>query len=172
VTTGVLEATRPTDDADAQRFSEPTWRRRTWFIWFVAFAVFATGLGYLVGNQIQSNTQFDRTHGSLTLTRHDIGVVRADLTSVRRDLRAVDHQAHQSATALSSDTAQLHQVQTALTQAEANVSNQGSDISALQSCLSGVEQALNALSVGDEQTAVDALTAVSSSCKSALTSNG
>jgi septal ring factor EnvC (AmiA/AmiB activator) len=172
VTTRVLEATRPTDDEEADGFSEPTGHRRTWLIGLVAFAVFAAGLGYLVGNQIQSNTQFDRTHGSLILTRHEIGVVQADLTSVRRDLRALDHQVHQTATALSTDIAQLHQIQTALTQAEANVSSQGSDISALQSCLGGVEQALNALSVGDEQTAVNALTAVSSSCQSALTSNG
>ena len=134
--------------------------------------MFAAALGYLVGNQIQSNTQFDSTHGSLNLTRHSIGVVRADLTSVRRDLRALDHQVHQTRTALASDTAQLQQIQTALAQAQANVSKQGSNITALHSCLGGVEQALNALSVSDEQTAVSALTAVSSSCQSALTSNG
>ena len=171
MTTGVLEDTRPAENADAERPSEPAGHRRTWLIGLVVFAVFAVGLGYLVGNQIQSNTQFDRTHGSLTLTRHDIGVVQAELTSVRRNLRAVDHQVRQSAESLSSDTAQLHQIQTALTQAQANVSNRGSDITALKSCLGGVEQALNALSVDDEQTAVDALTAVSSSCQTALTSN-
>ena len=172
MTTGVLEATRLADDEETHGSSEPTGQRRSWLVGFVAFAVFAAGLGYLVGNQVQSNTQFDRTHGSLTFTQHDSGVVQAALTSVRRNLRAVDHQVNQSAASLSSDTAQLHQVQTALTQAQANVSNQGSDITALKSCLGGVEQALNALSVDDEQTAVDALTAVSSSCQSALTSNG
>jgi septal ring factor EnvC (AmiA/AmiB activator) len=172
VTTGVLEATRRTDDEGAESSSEPKGHRRTWLIGLIGFAVFAAALGYLVGNQIQSNTQFDRTHGSLNLTRHDIAVVQADLTSVRHDLRALDHQVHQTTTALATDAAQLHQVQTALTQAQANVSNQGLDVTALKSCLGGVEQALNALSVGDEQTAVDALTAVSSSCQSALTSNG
>jgi hypothetical protein len=168
----VLEATRPRNAAKEESSPEPTRHRRPWLTALVAFVVFAAGLGYLVGNQIQSNTQFDRTHGSLSLTRHDNGIVQADLTSVRQNLRAVTQQVHQTGIALATDTAQLHQVQTALTQAEANVSNQGSDISALRSCLGGVEQALNALAVGDEQTAVNALTAVSSSCLSAFTSNG
>ena len=172
VSTGVLEVTRRTKDAEARAVPQSTRHRRTLVTGLIVFAIFATGLGYLVGNQVQSNAQFDRTHGTLTLTRHDIRVVRTDFSSARRGLKAVDYQVRQSAAALSADTAQLHQIQTALTQAETNVSSQGSDITALHACLGGVEQALNALSVGDEQTAVNALTAVSTSCLIALTANG
>ena len=170
MTTGTLTTTRPTDVADLE--APPARRRRRWVFVLAVFATCAGALGYLVGNEVQSNTQFDQAHASLDLTRHHLEVVRADLTSVRRKLHAVDRQVNQTSTSLSSDTAQLQQAQAALALAQTNVTHQGSDITALQSCLGGVEQALNALSVGDAQTAVNALNTVSSSCQSAVAANG
>jgi septal ring factor EnvC (AmiA/AmiB activator) len=138
----------------------------------IAVVTFALGMGFFARNEIQTNTQFDNAHRSLNLTRRQIKMVRADLASVRQDLFLVDGQVHQTATALATDTTQLHEVQAALTNAQANVSTQGSDITALQSCLGGVEQALNALSVGDQGSALAALGTVSTSCQSAVAADG
>jgi hypothetical protein len=138
----------------------------------VAFATFATGLGYLVGNEIQANTQFDHAHRVLDLTRHRIELVLGVLAVVRRDLRVINGQVDQAATALAHDTAQLHQVEAALAGAQEDVSTQGSTIVALRSCLAGVEQGLNALSVSDQGTALDALDAASTSCHRVLAPDG
>jgi septal ring factor EnvC (AmiA/AmiB activator) len=172
VSTALLEATWPLDDPDAPAPPRPKKRRRGWLLGMASFVLFAGGLGYLVGNHIQSVTQFDQAHLAFTRTQHRLAVERTDLTSFRRELSQIDHQVHEAAADWATDTAQLQQIQSSLVQAEANVSHQGSDIAALQSCLGGVEQALNALSVGDEQTAVGALTKVASSCAGAVSSNG
>jgi hypothetical protein len=149
--------------------------RRHWGRWVLgalAFAIVSSGIGYVVGNEIQSTTQFDQTHASLNLTRHRNTVVLHNLALVRQDLRLVNSQVRHSGTALASDTTELQQVQAALAHSQANVSTQGAAIVALNACLSGVEQASNALSVGDQSSALNALDAVSSSCQSALVANG
>jgi chromosome segregation ATPase len=150
----------------------PKRRRREWLYLVAAVVVFVGGPGYLVENEAQANTRFEQAHGALTRTERDLAIARSDLAAMRGGLSLIDRQVHQSATDWATDTTQLHQIESALTQAQANVSTQGSDIAALQSCLGGVEQALNALSVGDQQTAVGALTKVSSSCQGAVKANG
>jgi len=78
----------------------------------------------------------------------------------------------QTTTALTNDTAQLREVETALANAQSNLSSQQSTITALHACLGGVEQSLNALSVGDQNSADNALVAVSGDCQSAVTADG
>jgi septal ring factor EnvC (AmiA/AmiB activator) len=137
-----------------------------------AVIAFALGMGFLARNEVQTNTQFDVAHDSLNLTRSQIKMTVSHLASIRRDLFMIDGQAQQTATTLATDTTQLHEVQAALAEAQTRVSTQGSDITALQSCLGGVEQALNALSVGDQGSALAALVAVSTSCQNAVTADG
>ncbi|HWE66317.1 MAG TPA: hypothetical protein VG298_06705 [Acidimicrobiales bacterium] len=136
------------------------------------FALFAAGLGYLVGNEVQGNTQFDQAHRSLGLAQGSLHAVRADLGTLRRNLGALNGEIGQTAPALGRDTAQLQSDQAALARSQANFARQGSAIIDLQACLGGVEQALNALSVGDQRSAVDALNAAATSCQSAVATNG
>ncbi|MBF6558335.1 MAG: hypothetical protein IVW52_19730 [Acidimicrobiales bacterium] len=146
--------------------------RRRWIIGGLAVAVFTAGLGYVTGNEVQANTQIDHAHASLVTTRQHIHAVLADLAAVRRNLSLVHEQVTQASTALTQDAAQLKGMQTALANAEANVSHQTLTIADLQVCLGGVEQASNALAVGDQHRAIDALNAVATSCARVVAANG
>jgi hypothetical protein len=146
--------------------------RRPWRVALASFALFAAALGYLVGNQVQVNTQFDQAHASLHLARHQTTVVVSDLAAVRRDLHILDGQVQTDTASLTSNTAQLKNMQTALLQAQSTVSAQGSTINGLQTCLGGVEQSLNALSIGDQAKGLAALSAVSGTCQSVASASG
>lgn len=145
---------------------------RAWVLGVTMFAVFAAGLGYVVGNEIQANTQFDQAHASLNLTRSHVDRVLSDLSSVRQDLSLVNHWVDVDTTALAQDTARLKGAQAALAQAQAHVSQQGASINDLRTCLGGVEQSLNALSVGDLSSAISQLKNVSGACQSVAASSG
>ena len=160
--------TRPLGPREAPR---PR-RRRKWAVAVVAFAVFAGALAFVVGNEVQANTEFDQTHHSLDVTRSHLDATVADLATVRRELDVVKDQVGAASTALAQDTAQLQGVQKALAGAQANVTHQTSTISDLNICLGGVEQALNALAVADQAHAIDALNAVATSCANAVASDG
>jgi hypothetical protein len=147
-------------------------RKRTWMVALASFALFAAALGYLVGNQVQVNTQFDQAQASLHLTRHQTAVVGSDLAAVRWDLRLLDAQVQTDTTSLASDSTLLTRMQAALFQAQSTVWQQGSTITDLHSCLSGVEQSLNALSIGDQNKGLQALGAVSSVCQSVTSASG
>jgi chromosome segregation ATPase len=138
----------------------------------LVIAVLAAVLGFVTGNERQANTEFDQTHYTLNVTTHRIDTALADLRTVRNELDLVNGQVSADSTALAQDTAQLQGVQKALTSAQATVTHQTSTISDLQTCLGGVEQALDALAVGDQGHAIDALDAVSTSCANAVASDG
>ncbi len=146
--------------------------RARWILVALVIAVLAATFGYLAGNEVQANTQFDQTHRSLDTTRGHIHSVLSELASVRRQLGTVDGQVKADGAALAQDTSQLQGVKKALTDAQAHVTQQASTIGNLQTCLGGVEQALNALAVADQNHAIDALDAVSTSCAQAVASNG
>jgi hypothetical protein len=167
MTTSVLSHERPFDHV-----ADPRPSRRTWMVALTSFALFAAALGYLVGNQVQVNTQFDQAHAALHLTRHQTTVVGSDLAAVSRDLSLLDAQVQTDTASLASDSTQLMSMQAALLQAQSTVSQQGSTITDLQSCLGGVEQSLNALSVGDQNKGLQALGAVASVCQNVASASG
>ncbi len=70
------------------------------------------------------------------------------------------------------DASQLLGAQTSLAAAQTHVTQQASLITSLQTCLVGVEQALNALAVGKQAKAIAALNSVSTSCTAAEASSG
>ena len=146
--------------------------RRRWVAIVGAFAVYAGALGYVTGNEVQANTQFNQTHHSLDTTRLRIAVAVKDLTVLRHDLDVIDGQVAVDSTTLANDTTKLDGARTALTNAQANVSHQKSATVSLHTCLGGVEQALNALALGDLSRAVSALIAVAGSCTSAVSASG
>jgi chromosome segregation ATPase len=108
----------------------------------------------------------------LGVTRTHVKAVVAEMSTLRRDLQTVNGRIDQSTTALAQDKTQLRGVEAALSKSQADMARQGSSITDLQNCLGGVEEALNALSVGDQASAVAALNAVSASCNEAVASSG
>jgi len=136
------------------------------------FAIFAGALGYVTGNEVQANTQFDQTHRLLETTRLRIAVVAHDLAVVRHDLEIVNGQVAVDSTTLANDTTKLDGARTALADAQATVLQQTSSTVRLHTCLGGVQRALNALALGDPNRAVSALTAVAGSCQSAVSAGG
>ncbi len=168
----LLEADLRPFTPDPRSNSRPQSRRRRWIVAGAAFAVFASALGYLVADQVQLHAQFDRAQSSLDVTRHRTGIVSAQLAELRHDLALLTTQVGNDSTALDQDASQLKGAQTALLDAETHVTQQASLIKSLDTCLGGVEQALNALSVGKQSQAIAAVNAVSTSCSSAAASSG
>lgn len=157
--------------------AEPTRRRRVsrparWILCGAAGALLAAALGSLVADQVRADGRLDRAKSSLGVTEQRTHAVSGRLAELRGDLSALKTQVGNDATALSQDSSQLLGAQTSLSAAQAHVTQQASLISSLQTCLVGVEQALNALSVGSQPRAIAALNSVSSSCTAAETSSG
>jgi hypothetical protein len=99
-------------------------------------------------------------------------VVSRELATARTDLRLVTQQVGNDTTALAQDTSQLQGARSALSAAQAHVVAQASLLSSLHECLGGVEQALNALAVGNQSKAADALKWVSAPCSAAVSASG
>jgi hypothetical protein len=150
----------------------PAQRRKRWVALVAGIAVAAACLGYLLTDASQANERYDRALHALGTTRATTGVVALDLAKARFDLRLVTQQAGNDATALNQDTSQLEGAQSALSAAEAHVAQQASLLTALHTCLGGVEQALNALAVGSQGKAAASLSAVSASCSAAVNASG
>jgi hypothetical protein len=148
------------------------WRWRALVTRAIALAMMATGLGCVVVSETQADTQFSDSQRSLHSTQHQMELALAHLASARRDVGLVDAQVARAAAALTNDETALGEVQSALARAQTTVQAAGTAITGLRTCLGGVEGALNALSVGDQRSAVDALRAVSSSCQGALGDDG
>jgi hypothetical protein len=153
--------------------SRPVQKRRPRIVLAVAAVlVVVAALGFVLGNERQANTQFTQAHDALVQSKGRTAAVEVQLRAARRDLEVLKLQITSSGSALAADTASLQSVQTALVQAQADSSNNGSYIANLQTCQGGVQQALNALSVGDQHHALSALQSVSSACQIATASGG
>jgi hypothetical protein len=170
----VLEPDRraPPGDAFPRTGSPRPARRIRWIAGTAAGALFLATLGYLVVDQVQTRHRFDHAEASLGVTRQRTHTVSTELGAVRRDLSLLKTQVGNQDTALSQDASQLLGLQTSLAEAESHVTQQASLIGSLQTCLGGVEQALNALAVESVPAAVGALDAVAGSCTAAERSSG
>ncbi len=129
--------------------------------------LFASTLGYLIDNQVSEQGRFDRAQRSLITTRHRTAQVSGDLAHLRQEVSVLLAQVASGTTTWNQDTAQLKAAQSALAVVREDVSQQSSRIGALHTCLGGVQQALNALAVNNQATAVSALNSVASSCTAA-----
>jgi len=145
-------------------------RRRRWVVSVVTAVLVAAALGYLIDDQLQARHRYDRAHASLGVTRHQTGTISTQLAGLRRNLGLLTSQVGSDTTALNQDVSQLQGAQAALAAAEAHVSQQSSQITALRTCLGGVERSLNALAVDKQARAIAALQSVSSSCSKAAAS--
>jgi len=168
----VLELAEATHHPIEGRHTSRPGRRSRRPVALAAFLVIGLSFGFIARNEIQANTQFDQAHHSLSQTDLRIDAVVTDLTAVRHDLRFLSMQIDASQNALSTDTTLLQGIRSALAQAQHDVSETSSYVVNLQTCQVGVEQALNALSVGDEAHAVVALGNVSAPCQNAAALSG
>jgi chromosome segregation ATPase len=146
------------------------WRSLGWLL--LPLILGGASLTYVAGNELQANTQFQQASHSLDRTDGHIDTAVAELKTVRHDLVFLQTQIDVSQAALTSDTTLLEGIRAALNEAQRDVTERSTYITNLQTCQTGVEQALNALSVGDDLHAVAALGNVSNSCQEAATSSG
>jgi hypothetical protein len=147
-------------------------RRAKWVLGLGAGALFAAAFGCLLADQVQARAQYGRTNTALGVTQQRTHTVSTQFQALRRDLSVLKTQVGSDTTALNQDSSQLLGAQTSLSAAQAHVTQQASLITSLQSCLVGVEQALNELAIGNQASAIAALNAVSTSCTAAEASSG
>jgi len=107
-------------------------------------------------------TQVDLSHASRTLSS-----VRSELATTERQLTSARIESAAVASFLTNTNASLSSTQKSITTDESGLFYQGVNLNALNGCLSGVEQALNQLSVGEASGALASLGSVSSDCKTA-----
>jgi hypothetical protein len=133
----------------------------------MAALLFGSTLGYLIDDQISEHERFDQGHASLLITRYRTASVVRNLGLLRHEVAVLVTQVASGTTTWSQDTAQLKSAQSALASIQADVSQQSTRIGALHTCLGGVQQALNALAINHQATAVSELNSVASSCAAA-----
>jgi septal ring factor EnvC (AmiA/AmiB activator) len=109
----------------------------------------------------------DHTDASLAATRTQLHRTLGRLARARATLASVAGASHSAATVLGSDESQLAAVQGQLTAAQDDQRSQGVNIADLDQCLSGVEVALNQVSLGASGAAGLTLGSVASVCRAA-----
>jgi hypothetical protein len=150
----------------------PRHRRRRWAVLVASIALVGAALGILLVDAAGTNHRYDHARHVLAVTRGTTRVVSRDLAAARVDLHLVTQQVGDDTTTLARDTSQLEGARSALSAAQAHVSEQASLLNSLHECLGGVEQALNALAVGHQSKAADALKWVAAPCSAAVNASG
>lgn len=134
----------------------------------LAGVLFVAVLGLLVTDTVRQHQGFDRAQTALRATDQRTAALSARLDQLHHDLGLLGTEVGNETTALAQDTSQLRGTQWALGLTQASVAQQGTLISSLQTCLGGVEAALNSLAVGNQGRAGAELNAVASSCTQAV----
>jgi hypothetical protein len=133
----------------------------------VTYAVGGVMLVAAVVAAFAVHARLGRTDGSLASTGAELHRTIAQVAVARKDLAAVSNQSTVAVSVLSTESAQLAADQQQLAAAEATIHAKGVSISDLDTCLSGVEKALNQISLGDRGGAAATLGGVSASCQRA-----
>ncbi len=127
-------------------------------------------LTLLIGGAVVAVTA---NHG-LRTTNRQLAAVRVHLEQTigrarvaERHLDTVAAESTAAATTLSTETAQLTAAQAQLASTEADVFTNGVSIGQLDTCLAGVERALNQISLNDQQGAAASLDGVATACRAA-----
>jgi hypothetical protein len=146
--------------------SRPARRSAHWrllLVYGLAVALLVAGLVVAV----DTHSRIHRTDADLNSVRlrlhHTIG--RAH--QAEAGLATVTAQSTAAATTLATETSQLAAAQAQLASTEANVFANGVSINSLDTCLAGVEQALNQISLADESGAATTLDGVAAACRAA-----
>ncbi len=132
-------------------------------VYATAVILLGVGLAMAVGSHDRLRTTDDRVRADRALLAKTI--LRAHRAGA--ELEAVSGQAAVAGRMLAAETSELAATEAQLASTEANVFANGVSINDLDTCLSGVEQALNLISLGDQQSAAGTLDAVAASCRAA-----
>lgn len=138
-------------------------RRRLTVVYAVVVALLVSGTIVAIGAHGRLHTTDDQLTAVRIRLHQTIGrAQRAD-----RSLAAVTAQSAAAATTLATETSQLAAAQAQLASAEVNVFTNGVSINQLDTCLAGVERALNQISLNDQQGAATSLDGVAAACRAA-----
>jgi hypothetical protein len=132
--------------------------------------IVAVGLALLTAATVvavNSRAHLDRTRSSLDATRAELHHTLAQVAGARNVLAAADAHSEAAAHTLAGLSAQLSTDQAHLAQAQINQYSKGVSISELDTCLAGVEQALNQIALGNQSGAATTLDGVAANCRSA-----
>jgi hypothetical protein len=146
-----------------QPIREGTGRWRLVLVYGLITAVLAVALTVGFG----ARGRLHGTDAQLMATRARLARTVAAAHRAEAALGVVTAQSNAAAQILGTETSQLASVQAQLATTEANVSAAGVSINNLETCLSGVEQALNEISLGDQHGAASTLNGVAASCRAA-----
>jgi len=142
---------------------------RRWARWRLpaVYAAVAVLLGVGLAVAFRTHDQLRRTDDRLSAEQTLLHrtVVRAHRAEA--ELGTVSGQATDAGRTLATETSQLATAEAQLASTEANVFTNGVSINNLDACLSGVEQALNLISLADQQAAASTLDSVAASCRAA-----
>jgi hypothetical protein len=162
-----LELERTRASLDSPTSPSLSRRRRRGRALRVACLVVLLGGGtYLTANERQANTQTDQVHVTMAQVNRRTAIALRQLATVRGQLADHDDVVTAASFIISTDTIELQTIAAALATARADAATQAADITNLATCQNGVQQALNALSVGDQSHALGALSTVSTACQS------
>jgi hypothetical protein len=158
-TKGAQPATGGADgapDRDPRR-----WRLRVVYLVAAIVVVATTAVA------VASHNQLGRTESDLARTRATLHHTLGRLTVARRHLAATTAASTTAEKTLDAESAALAADQKALANAQANIYSNGVSIGNLDTCLSGVQKALNLISLGNQSGGAASLSDVSASCQSA-----
>ncbi len=143
------------------RSARRTVRRTAPVVGVLLAALAAVVLGVVLHASLQG------TDTSLAGARVELHQALQHLATTRADLHTTESTDAAVGRTLAAESDQLSSDQAVLAQTDATVFAKGFDIAAFDSCLAGVEQALNQIAVGDSGGAASALTSVGADCRQA-----
>jgi hypothetical protein len=135
-----------------------TWSRRRQRVAVASVAIAVVLVLAAIASDIKVRVDLAAANGSLDSAHSQIAISLQKLASVEGELTSVTGQRDALQNALSTTSAEL-------TRADKGLFIQGASLAALNTCLAGVEQALNQIAVGDQSGAVASISAVSASCQ-------
>lgn len=158
---GDAAGTRPASLSRVQRRPRPQWR-----------SVLAYGIGCLivlaaVVASVISHSTLQRTDASIAELHVQLHRTSVQIGRARTRLAQAEQEAGAAASALASASDQLGKVQAQLASAQSNIQIDGVNIANLDTCLSGVNQALNEISLGDQSGASAILDRYAGNCQAA-----
>ena len=164
---------RPADGAPDHGVGRPpvdVRRRRR--VRAVAAASVVALVAFLVVSGLQARGQLARSTSTFASTRAEQRSTLARLGRTEASLATVLGQSLSDRRTLGSVNAALAAERSQLAQQQQNLFIQGVSISALDTCLGGVESALNEVALNDQPGAISTLQGVSASCRTAGASGG
>jgi hypothetical protein len=114
-----------------------------------------------------TSARLHRADAELAAVRARVQRTVSRIDGTRAALHKVSVQSATAARMLDTESSELATDQSHLSAAEADFTTKGVNISDLTTCLSGVQQALNEISLGDRPDAVTSLDRVGPTCKAA-----